>query len=262
LTRTPAANPTAEDLALRCVAAVNQGRYAGKEAQAGYGLCEQALALDPNNVQALTYLSIKVLVSGDGKQADSMASKALALDPNYGPAHAVKAFALQEQGRLDEAIAEDERALALNPALPPAHRNMGLVYRVLGRFEESLEFFYMAIRQSPNDPDLAISYAYKAGSQFALKQYDQAVESARHAIAISPSLGDAYWWLNPALAETGQDSQAHEALRSYLALPGVPMTVAALNHWRGKNVNERDDPRFVEYWDRLVEGMRKAGLPE
>ena len=81
--RTPAANPTAEDLALRCVAAVNQGGYVGKEAQAGYGLCEQALALDPDNAQALTYLSVKFLVSGDGKQADAMASKALSLDPNY-----------------------------------------------------------------------------------------------------------------------------------------------------------------------------------
>jgi hypothetical protein len=29
-------------------------------------------------------------------------------------------------------------------------------------------------------------------------------------------------------------------------------------HW----VNEHTDPRYVEYWDRLDEGLRKAGLPE
>jgi len=139
---------------------------------------------------------------------------------------------------------------------------MGGIYRILGRFEESLKFFDKAIRQSPNDPDLAISYANKAGSQFALKQYDQAVESARHAIVISPNLGYAYWWLIPALVVTGQDSQAHEALRSYLALPGVPATMPALKQETAKYANERDDPRFVEYWGRLVEGMRKAGLPE
>src|SRR5579872_1623012 len=46
LKRTPAANPTAEDLALRCVADVLEGRYASKEAEAGYSLCERALALD------------------------------------------------------------------------------------------------------------------------------------------------------------------------------------------------------------------------
>ena len=57
-------------------------------------------------------------------------------------------------------------------------------------------------------------------------------------------------------------SQAHEALRRYLAVPGVPATVAALKQETAKYVNERDDPRYVEKWDQLVESMRKAGLPE
>ena len=41
LKRTPTANPSAEDLALQCVAAVQKGGYGGKESEAGYGLCEQ-----------------------------------------------------------------------------------------------------------------------------------------------------------------------------------------------------------------------------
>ena len=177
LKRTPPANATAEDLALRCVAAVNQGRYYGKEAEAGYGLGEEALALDPNNVRALTCLSGKVLDTlSDIERADAMVSKALALDPNYADAHAAKAWILWRQRRLDEAIVEDERALALNPAFLDAYVNMGLVYRTLGRFEESLGFFDKAIRRSPNDPHLQVSYAIKAGDHIALKQYDQALE--------------------------------------------------------------------------------------
>jgi adenylate cyclase len=263
LKRTPAANPTAEDLALRCVAGVLEGRYAGKEAEAGYGLCEQALALDPNNVRALTYSSVKFRDSmGDVERADATVSKALALDPNYADAHVAKAWLLWRQRRLDEAIVEDERALALNPALLDAYVNMGLVYRTLGRFEESLGFFDKAIRRSPNDPRVQVSYAIKAGDHIALKQYDQAVESARRAIAIGPNYALAHWYLITALVETGQDSQAHEALRRYLALPGVPATVAALKQETAKYVNERDDPRYVEKWDQLVEAMHKAGLPE
>jgi adenylate cyclase len=263
LKRTPAADPTAEDLALRCVAGVHQGQYYGKEAQAGYGLCEQALALDPNNVQALTYLSIRVRDLAEGvERADAMESKALAIDPNYADAHVIKAFTLERQRRVGEAIAEDERALALDPALPAAYVNMGLVYRTLGRFEESLEFLDRAIRQSPNDPDLPFSYAIKAGDHIVLKQYDQAVESARRAIAISANLVLAHWYLIAALVQSGQDSQAHEALRRYLALPGVPATVAALKQETAKYVNERDDPRYIESWNRLMEGMREAGLPE
>jgi len=59
LKRTPAANPDAEDLTLQCEAAVRKAGYLGKEADAGYRLCEQGLAADPNNVRALGYLSQK-----------------------------------------------------------------------------------------------------------------------------------------------------------------------------------------------------------
>jgi adenylate cyclase len=263
LKRTPAANPTAEDLALRCVAGELEGRYVGKEAEAGYGLGEEALALDPNNVRALTCLNGKVLgILGDVERADAMVSKALALDPNYADAHAAKAWILWRKRRLDEAILEDERALTLNPAFLDAYVNMGLVYRTLGRFEESLGFFEKAIRQSPNDPDVHVSYAIKAVDHVALKQYGQAVESARRAITISPNFALAHWYLITALVQTGQDLQAHEALRRYLTLPGVPVTAAALKQETAKYVNERDDPRYVEKWDELVEDMRKAGLPE
>jgi adenylate cyclase len=263
LKRTPPANPTAEDLALRCAAGVLEGRYFGNEAEAGYGLCERALALDPNNVRALTYLSIR---GGDPvsdvERADAMASKALGLDPNYANAHAAKAWILWRQRRLGDAIVEDERALALNPALLDAYVNMGLVYRTLGRFEESLGFFDKAIRQSPNDPAVYTSYAIKAGDHIALKQYDQAFESARRAIAISPNFALAHWYLITALVQTGQDSQAHEALQRYFAIPGVPATLAALKRETAKYVSKGDDPRYVEKWDQLVEGMRKAGMPE
>jgi tetratricopeptide (TPR) repeat protein len=135
---------------------------------------------------------------------------------------------------------------------------MGLVYRTLGRFEESLGFFDKAIRQSPNDPAVSTSYAIKAED----KQYDQALESARRAIAISPNFALAHWYLITALVQSGQDSQAHEALQRYLALPGVPATVMALKQETAKYVNKGDDPRYLEKWEQLVEAMRKAGLPD
>jgi TolB-like protein/class 3 adenylate cyclase len=57
LKRTQAANPDAEDLALRCEADVQKGGYIGKDTDAGYRLCEQALAADPNNVHTLSILA-------------------------------------------------------------------------------------------------------------------------------------------------------------------------------------------------------------
>jgi adenylate cyclase len=268
LKRTPAANPDAEDLALQCQAAFLKNEAAFLATY--YRLCDQALAADPNNVRALTYLAITFLPSrGRGydpedklKRADELVSKALALDSNYAPAHLVKAFVLQSQFRLDEAIAEDRRAFDLDPSLVDAYWHMGFVMRRLGEFQTSLELIDKALRLSPRDPFRAIWYADKAGSHFALKQYDQAVEWARHAIEISPDNSSPYQYLIPALALTGQESQAHEALGHYLATRGATRTVAGWKSIRAKVVNEHTDPRYVEYWDRLIEGLRKAGLQE
>ena len=92
LKRTPAANPDAEDLALQCQSAVQKGGYIGKEADAGFRLCEQALAIDPNNALALAFLSAKFYLpvafglsadpKADLKRADELIADALALDPN------------------------------------------------------------------------------------------------------------------------------------------------------------------------------------
>ena len=70
LKRTPAANPDAEDLALQCEADVQKGGYIGKDADAGSRLCEQALAADPNNVRALTWLAVKFFYSVTGPSVD------------------------------------------------------------------------------------------------------------------------------------------------------------------------------------------------
>jgi adenylate cyclase len=270
LKRTPAANPDAEDLALQCQAAFlkNEANFLATY----YRLCDQALAADPNNVRALTYLAITFLPSrGRGyepaeklERADELVSKALALDPNSAPAHLVKAFVLQSQSRLDEAVAEDRRAFDLDPSLVDAYWHLGFTMRRLGEFQTSLELIDKALRLSPRDPFRALWYADKAGSHFALKQYDQAIESARRAIEISPNNSAPYLYLIPALALTGQESQAHEAVGHYLHLAnsGAPRTVAGWRRTQAEYVNEHTDPRYVEYWDRLIEGLRKAGLQE
>jgi hypothetical protein len=59
LKRTPPANPDAEDLAVQCGAAQWKAGGIGKEVDAAYALCEQALAIDPNNVRALVLLRDK-----------------------------------------------------------------------------------------------------------------------------------------------------------------------------------------------------------
>jgi tetratricopeptide (TPR) repeat protein len=119
--RTPVANPDAEDLVLQCWGIVEKNGYIGKEAEAGFPLCEQALAIDPNNARALTMLAVKYYLpilccglKGDLKKADELLTRALAADPNLPNAHYEKAWVLVLQQRFDEALAEEERAIALD----------------------------------------------------------------------------------------------------------------------------------------------------
>jgi TolB-like protein/class 3 adenylate cyclase/Tfp pilus assembly protein PilF len=266
---TPKANRGAEDLALQCSALLLKVA-AGRTRESPFWLCEEALDLDPNNVRALTWLSLKFLPPGgrgsaptdDFKRANQLLSKALDLNPSYADAHAFRALALESQDRLDEAILEDQRAIDSSPAHLWAYENMGYAYRRLGRFEKSLGFVDKAIRLSPRDPNLAQWYADKAAAHLALKQYDQAIEWARRSIALGLDDWGPYLYLVTAFALTGQDSQAHEGLARYLALPGAPKSILALKQARADFVNDHTDPRYFQYWDRLIEGARKAGVPE
>jgi adenylate cyclase len=251
LKRAPATNPNAEDLALQCQVAIIKGGYIGKEADAAFPLCEQAIAADPNNVRALTFLAIKFFLpvelgssadpKGDLKRADDLVSKALALDPNFANAHVEKANILHPQGHHDEAIAEDERTLALNPAQVDAVEHLGWQYEALGQFEKSLEYFDKALRISPHDPFLGVFYSGNTSAHFGLKQYDQAIEWGRRSIAIDPNNNPtAHGDLVAALALTGRDAEARESLQRYLALPPVgPRTIAAWKAFEAQFTNRR-----------------------
>ena len=96
-----------------------------------------------------------------------------------------------------------------------------------------------------------------------MKQYDQTIEWARRAIAISPSASP--WWhldLIAALALAGHEAEAHEALQNYLAsVPRGPKTIAA---WKVAAAPDLHigNPRYLETWDRYFDGLRKVGMPE
>jgi adenylate cyclase len=79
--RTPAANPDAEDLALQCDAGTRKAGWIGKEADAAYALCDQALAIDPNNVRALMVLGTKFwLPAALGLSSDLKATSSVPTD--------------------------------------------------------------------------------------------------------------------------------------------------------------------------------------
>ena len=265
-------NPDADDLAMQCVTVARKAGYFGTEAEAGYRLCEQALDADPNNVLALTTLSIKFYLPvilnrtadrrADLKRADELASRALAVDANYSAAHFAKGQVLMGEERLDDAIAEYERALALDPNNAYAVASLGGTYFLLGQYEKAMEFLDKAIRLSPHDPTLFIWYRDKSSLYFGLQQYDQAIEWARRSIAINPNFSHAHGMLAAALALTGHEAEARDALERYMALSKFKSIAAAKAALPPPSADPRVRASLDRFYAPVIEGLRKAGMPE
>ena len=123
-----------------------------------------------------------------------------------------------------------------------------------------MEFADTAIRLSSRDPDLPWFYHDKGWAFFMKGQYDQSIEWLGRAAAIAPSQKFTQLLLASALALTEHQAEAHAALQRYLSLGGVnSRTIAQL---RAGQLAIADNPAWVEYNERLFDGLRKAGMVE
>jgi tetratricopeptide (TPR) repeat protein len=127
LTATEAARPTehpdALDYILRGRAAFPKPPSRDNYAEM-IGLFEQALAIDPQSVEAQTWLAVVLSnrarsgmgnsATADLARAEGLVSQALAASPGSAYAHTAKGHVLRAQGRCKEAIPEFETALASN----------------------------------------------------------------------------------------------------------------------------------------------------
>jgi adenylate cyclase len=265
--RTPPGNRDAQDLALQCFA----GLFTSDPYDAhnpAFGFCERALQIDNRNVIALTFMSLKSLVpvlevqSTDVKaairQADELVSRALAIDRNFYWAHFVRGLMLVFQKRFEEAIAEAEQTLALNPSFVGCYEVLCEANNLLGRPEKGLEYADKAMRLSPR---YAIAfYGEKAWALLMLQRDDQAIEWMRRLLAVAPEDSIQQALLASALALTGRQAEAREALQRYLSLKGTASKTIA--QFRARHRAMSDSPKWLAYSDRLVEGLRKAGMPE
>ena len=264
--RTRPGNLEAQDLALQCLS--NLIRSSDFD---GVGQCWRALQLDGGNALALGLAAFAtiypVIISQSDnpkdaiKKADELASRALAADPNLAGAHSAKGWVLMAAGRHEEAIFEAEKSLALNPSAIEGYMIMGVAYNFLARPDRSLEMIEKATRLSPRDPFLSAFHAVKSEAFFILRQDDNAIEAARRSLALTP-YRDPYTslLLIAASALNGQQAQATEALKAYLA-DGRPRS-KTIAQFQTQQLALASNAGWVTYNARFVEGLRKAGFPE
>ena len=225
--------PEAMDLVFQGKAWFNKGVTPGHMAQAR-GFFEKAIALDPENVEAMVGTTRVDAMLGTAHMstdwfarlaaAEATAAHVLSIAPNHAIAHGYLGYVQMHTKRVGQGIAECEHALALDRNFAFAHGLIGFAKYLLGRASETEFHINEAFRLSPRD-----TFAF-------------------------------FWmtWVGVAKMQLNADTEA-VALQAGLVLdPSFTVRRFVDNvHARGLS-----DPAFLTGVERFVEGMRLAGVPE
>jgi adenylate cyclase len=265
------ASPQAYDAVLRGWAHYREGSEDGTNK--AIALFEQAIALDPGYARAhaaLAAASWRIVQSfwesttegGYQRAFDRMqAALVKAMRQPNALAHSVSAEVLSKQGRYEEAFTEIGSAMALAPNDPDNYLSKARILNATGRAAEAEESVRWAMRLDPlYSPEYLRVLAI---SLFHQQRYEEAVGTLERLLALKTDVADDYITLIASLGHLGRKSGIPEAIKTFNEL-SVSAGYNSINvqmwggwWWYGDIFNY--DPA---YRDRLMDGLRKAGVPE
>jgi adenylate cyclase len=225
-------------------------------------LTHRALDLDPRCILAAVWAAdahLNNVSQGfatdpqfDRNEAIRLSRMALSLDENDAEALSIAALVTAFSiGDYETAIEFGDRAVACNPNSAATWWRRGWVYKGAGRNEEAILSWERGVRVSPLDPALHITFAGIGLSLIELRRFDEAVAFAKKALRQNTSYSPTYRVLVSAFAHLGRDAEAREAAARLLeADPSFTISGWIARGWGQAN------------FKLLVEGFRKAGLPE
>jgi adenylate cyclase len=143
-----------------------------------------------------------------------------------------------------------DRAVALNPNSFNVWHCRGWVCRNAGLMEEAVRSFEHAYRRSPLDPRLQFTFAGMGMALIELGRFEEAIVAGKKAQRHNPYFSSTYRCLAAAFAHLGRDAEAREAVTRLVELdPGVTISAWVARGGQAKS-------------KMMIEGLRKAGLPE
>ena len=155
-------------------------------------------------------------------------------------------------------IAECEHALALDRNLANARSAIGLGKIFVGRPEETEAHIAEALRLSPRDTQAYVWMTNVGIAKNQVASWEQAVAWFRRSIEANRNYPLTYFQLAAALAQLGRLDEARSAAKAGLALNRSFTISRTRAHWTVMS----DNPPYLARTEAILEGMRKAGLPE
>jgi adenylate cyclase len=225
------------------------------------GLAHRALELDPrfSYVAALAgnchMLNVMLGYADDpqSERKEAIRYLRLALSIDDGDPDTLASAAITSAfmvGDSESEIEIVERAVALNPNSFAAWNSRGRVYLIAGLPEEAIRSWERAIRMSPVDPRLHFTFAGMGYAFIEIGRFDEAIVAGKKAQRQNSSYSAAYRCLASAFAHLGRNAEARDAATRVLETDPA-FTISAYIA-RGGQSNSK----------LLIEGLRKAGLPE
>jgi TolB-like protein/class 3 adenylate cyclase/Tfp pilus assembly protein PilF len=262
--RAPA--PDSMDLYLQGMAWFNKGRNPA-DIDRARGFFERALALDPNNLDAalgkvMADFQLAVSYSVDDRferlhSIEAQLNRVLSQSPNNAGAHVLMGRIVNQTNRQAQAIDELNRALTLNPNLASAHAIIGLAKLYDGHPEETESHELEALRASPRDTDAYFWVGWMAEAKLYLGAYEDALNLCHRSIELNRNYPTArFTYCAAILVELGRLVEAKSEVKAGLALsPNFTLR-------RYRDAAQSDNPVFLKGRERIIEDMRKAGVPE
>src|SRR5262249_8965204 len=225
-------NPDAIDLHMRGQALIvtkyQQGGSVREIGPAARALFEQALAIDPNDPDALAgvarayyidyYDQAETTATDYDRKIIGQADRAIALDPSNVWAHNVKSMYLNSSGRSNEGFRTADEGLATNPNSAMLHNARAYAEINLGRFEQAKADIFQAMRLSPRDPAINLWRTNLADAEMGLGYFDAAIDLIRQSIDAGYRNAYSYKELAAAYALAGKADDAKIALAEALRL--------------------------------------------
>jgi TolB-like protein/cytochrome c-type biogenesis protein CcmH/NrfG len=237
---------------------------------AAVDLFRQALALDPDNVDAmvgiaatLTYQVVNQYQPANRdellNEAETLIGRAIALASDHIGVMRARMVLLRARGRFTEAIVAARSVIAHNPGEPTAYRELGLNHLYLGQTRAAVDWFRGAERIAPRD---RVRWTWLQGLGRALLQLREdaeAVEILRQAVDSNPACPAGLAYLAAAEALVGNMERARERLAKLEELdPG--MTIRCFVEDRSPVPQEAIDPTYRRENERILTALRRAGM--
>lgn len=199
---------------------------------------KQAVEMAPNNAAAWAVLGLAYDWHGAIQDAIEACTHALELDPESVEGYTYLAEAYADAGRWAEATETAQTALELDDTSVEAHRSYAWVLEVQGNYWQAIEEYKRALEIHPK---LAHIHIALGKNYLALGDFDAAMRSFRRAVEVDPNNAEAYFRLGRAYYENGQHDDAETYLKQATEVDpesGSAFGYLAFTYWSRRNYED------------------------